>query len=788
MSETPGGVASVESADPTPRSDPSSHGRGPGGASSVESADPTPRSDPSSHGRGPGEGSSVEPADPTPATDEGPHLAAVDAAVGAALDRGELLGAVVLAGQGDRLVHRGAYGRRVPGPEEAPLRVDDLFDLGDLTKPLATALAVMVLVDDGRLSPSDLAVRHLPELPSGDHRKITLEHLLLHTSGLPAGLGPAHDARPPFFEIVKTPLLSRPGERFLFSDLGYLWLQEIVERVAERPLPNVAGRVWLPLGLRALSFAPRPTDPSRCVQAPPRRAERSPCEAQDPAVAAGGGVAGHAGLFSTADDVATLARMLLRRGALGVRVLGTETVKELTKPRRAGPRAQRAYGWDVDSGASTHRGDRYERGGIGHASVTGAAVWIDSATESYVVLLPSLPPGGTGRDAQRAFREVATAVADAVSRPRATLGVEVLLRERRPLVEGRRVGLVTHRAAVDASGATTMARFAKDDGIRLTRVFSVDPPPGEAGAVVPDTIDPATGKRVVWLHGKKPAPTRKDLEGLDVLVVDLQAVGARSFPHEATLAHVLHACEAVRLPVVVLDRPSPAGPGLEGPPIDDPAPTGLPAMPLRHGMTLGELASMVRAERFPTLELAVVPMKDWRHDDGFVGSTRRWVAPSPSLLTALGAKLYPGLALLEATPVSIGRGTDEPFTVVGAPSFDAGALKAALDALALPGLGVERAVFTPKAGPFAGQACGGVRLSVLDERALRPVRVGLALLRVLAASYLKTWSAAGAAPMLGGAARLSEVLSAASLEELESRWQTELDVFAARRASYALYP
>ncbi|MCC6645846.1 MAG: DUF1343 domain-containing protein [Polyangiaceae bacterium] len=725
-----------------------------------------------------------------PAAPAIPRLRRVDDAVEAALARGDAPGAVVLVRRAGETLHERAYGRVSERPWPAPMPVDAIFDLASLTKPLATALSVMVLVEDGKLALTDRVDAHLPEARGREVGAATVEQLLTHTSGLPAddAMKPG-DELDPVAAVLRARLVARPGERFVYSDLGFVLLAKLIERRAERPLPNVLRRVTSPMGLRDLGFVPDAAQraraaPTTLVDGAWRRGE-----VHDPRAARQGGVAGHAGLFGTARDVAAVAEMLLAGGVYrGTRVLREASVRELLRPRPVSPGGLRALGWDVDTGYTHQRGKRFGRG-FGHTGFTGTSVWVDPETATVIVVLTSrLHPDGKG-DVRRLRAEIADAVAETVLAPTAEAGVDALLAADLAPVRGLRVALLTHDAARTKEGVTTREALARSGEITLVRLFA--PEHGLSGAAEgkrADARDGATGLPVISLYGDKRAPSDADLADVDALLVDLVDVGARSFTYASTLADAMVAARRAHKRVVVLDRPNPLGGAVEGPLLDDDrrsfvAPARVPS---RHGLTLGELGGLLGDERgVPRPE--VVRARGWRRADGYWKTRLPWHRPSPNLTSAASALLYPGVALLENTNVSVGRGTDAPFLVVGAPWVDGARLARALAAQGHPGVGFEPALFTPRAATFAGHACGGVRVRVDDPAAVRPVRVGLGIALALSELAPSTFEPKGVAVLLGSQRVQALLQRRAPWSELVGALAADERAFEASRAPYLLY-
>jgi CubicO group peptidase (beta-lactamase class C family) len=347
-------------------------------------------------------------------------LMAADKAIEAAIARRELPGAVLLVLRQGKIVCRKAYGLRSREPLQLAMTVETVFDLASLTKPIATATCLMLLLEQGKLRLSDPIDRYLP-VPSSRKKKITLEHLLLHTSGLPAGnpFQDYHDGKDRAIErILELELVAEPGTKFLYSDLGYILLGEIVEKVGGEPLDVFARKhIFAPLGMQHTTFKPGPDLAKRAAPTEKRDGQWIQGQVHDPRAHLLGGIAGHAGLFATADDLAVYAQMLLNGGRFGgKRLLSPLTVRQMTRPRPV-PGGQRALGWDVQTTFSSNRGELFPIGGFGHTGFTGASIWIDPGSQTVVTLLSNrVHPNGKG-NVVRLRSQVATLVAASIVQP-----------------------------------------------------------------------------------------------------------------------------------------------------------------------------------------------------------------------------------------------------------------------------------------------------------------------------------------------------------------------------------
>ena len=774
-----------------------------------------------------------------PADGAGMDLARLDAIpplVEQAIADKKLPGAVVLVGRGDRIVYEKAIGRRAIVPAPEAMTLDTMFDLASLTKVVATTTSVMKLVEDGRIRLSDRVSTFVPGFERHGKTDITIRHLMTHTSGLRpdldaanpwTGAGTAIDLA--IDEVPTAP----PGERFVYSDINYFLLGDIVRRVSGTPLNEFARtHIFEPLGMKDTMFLPPASLQSRIAPTEPCTEFGWPCDGPGMKMMRGvvhdwtarrmGGVAGHAGLFSTAADLSIFCRMLLDGGRYnGVRILSPLTVAKMTTAASApGDPNVRGLGWDIDSSFSSNRGELLPIGSFGHTGFTGTSLWIDPVTREFVVFLSNrVHPDGKG-DVTPLRARVATVAASAItdvapdaarSRPmtgrdfgasgsapaRARMapvqsGLDVLRAQGFAPIKGKRVGLVTNHTGRARDGATAIDLFFAAKDLKLVALFS--PEHGIRGildANVPTEVDEKTKLPINSLYGQTQRPTAAMLDGLDAIVIDLQEIGARFYTYMTTTAYVLEEAAKAKLPVYVLDRPNPInGWQIEGPSLDKESIsfTGyFPAMPIRHGMTLGELAKLFNGENKIGADLTVVAMKNWRRDDWFDDTALPWISPSPNMRNMNEAALYPGIGAIEGTNLSVGRGTDTPFEHVGAPWIDGVQLSDALNARALPGVRFYPVRFTPASSKYANEECQGVFMIVTDRAALRPVRLGLEVASAINRLYPGQYQLESAARLFGSRDTLARVKTgddpaaiAASWAAAEARWRL-------LRSKYLLY-
>ena len=760
----------------------------------------------------------------------------LDQVVAEAIRAKQTPGAVVLIGKDDQIVYEKAYGNRAVVPAVEPMTLDTIFDLASLTKVVATNTAMMTLIEQGRVRLNDPVAMYVPGFERFNKGDINIRQLMTHTSGLRpdidnSDLWQGYDAA--IERAINEVPTSAPGERFVYSDINYFLLGHIVARVTGESLDAYTKRViFAPLGmidtgfLPPKSLLPRIAPTERCgdmvafpcitATAPPLRGV-----VHDPTARRMGGVAGHAGLFSTAHDLSRFVRMLINGGALGTtRILSSATVARMTSPSTPpGMTSVRGLGWDIDTSYSSNRGELFPVGtSYGHTGFTGTSLWIDPTTKSYVIFLSSrLHPDGTG-DVTPLRSRVATVAAAALSgglndrgttversdrtivpndraeRPgRTTLtGIDVLQAEGFARLTNKRVGLLTNHTGVSKTGKSTIDLLHEALGQGLVALFS--PEHGIRGildANVPSTKDDKTGLPIYSLYGDTQRPTDAMLQGIDTMVIDLQDVGVRFYTYQATMGLVMEEAAKRKIAVMVLDRPNPVnGWQIEGPALDE-ATTALiqyqKNMPVRHGMTMGELAKLFNAERKIGADLTVVPMSNWRRDDWFDDTGLGWINPSPNMRNLTQATLYPGIGAIEYSNISVGRGTDQPFEQLGAPWIDGQALAAKLNARKLAGIRFYPVTFTPTSSKYANEKCQGVFMIVTNRGALAPVRTGLEIAAALSQLYGDKFQLANTDRLLGSRQGFERVMKGDDPAAVAASWGAAEAAWRLLRAKYLLY-
>ena len=722
---------------------------------------------------------------------EDPHRwAAIDAVVEAAITATKMPGCVVVVGRHDQILLERAYGNKSVLPERRPMTIDTVFDLASLTKPVATASSLMVLVDHGKVDLDARASVYVPELAR--MAPFTVRQLLLHTSGLPAGTPMSQwstDRAAVIANIANLGLKSAPGEKFNYSDVGYVVVQEIVQRVSGKSLADfAASQVFAPLGMNETGFLPPEALRARSAPTEVRDGGFMQGEVHDPRAFALGGVGGHAGVFSTAHDLERFAQALLRRGELdGARIFSQQTFERMIA-RQDTSKGGRALGWDVDSSFATHRSPLFGPRAFGHGGYTGTALWIDPDKDVFVLFLSNrVHPDGKGA-VNPTIGEVTSLAVNGVQ---VEAGIDVLEAENYARLKNAHIGLITNASAKNRIGIPTVDLLKNNATVNA--IFT--PEHGLFGDQEGKIKDSDYGGTPVHsLYGERFTPTATSLDGIDTLVFDLQDVGMRFYTYGSTMKRAMKIAADRHLRFVVLDRPNPIdGLDVQGPVLGDSAEQMAKAfvnyhpLPLRHGMTLGELAGLVAAETPIELVPDVVKMVGWRREDAFDATGLAWASPSPNLRTTRAVALYPAIGLLESTNVSVGRGTDTPFEIVAAPWMDGAAVAAKLNALPVPGVVFEPTEVTPRSSVHANKRCRGIKIRITDAPSFEPIRTALSIAIVLHELH-PMWDLDGMNNMLRSTPALDALKAGRSIADIEATWAADLAAFKLRRERFLLYP
>lgn len=761
------------------------------------------------------------------------HLGQVDSIINQAIADGNIPGAVLIVGHDGKVAYRKAYGNRALEPKREPMTLDTIFDVASLTKVIATTTAVMQLVEQGKIRLNDPLAKYLPEFAQNGKEDITIRQLLTHYSGLAPDLDlttPWESKNTAYQLAFVEPPETTPGSGFIYSDINFIMLGALVEKISGEPLDVYTEKhIFAPLKMTHTRFVPPAS--WRPKIAPTQYDENNHMlrgVVHDPTSRRMGGVAGHAGLFSTADDLAKFAQTLLNGGD---GILSPLAVAKMTSPETP-PSAPilRGFGWDIDSPFSSNRGDLLPVGSFGHTGFTGTSIWIDPTTKTYIILLTnSVHPRGKGNaiglrvkvateiaaslpltaDEKEAVRlKSLTGYNDALSAGRRMSarngtvknGIDVL-EERgfdvlKPAGEGKkRIGLVTNQTGIDAEGRRTIDVLAQAPGVELDAIFS--PEHGVAGVLdttdISNSKDEATGVPIYSVYGATDAARRPELDvlkNLDAIVYDIQDAGVRFYTYESTLGYFLEAAAKAGIEMIVLDRPDPiTGSFVQGPGTDEghDSFTNYWTVPVRHGMTIGELAHMFNAERAINAKLTVVPMDGWQRGDWFDSTGLMWVNPSPNLRSVTEEALYPGVALIEGTNISVGRGTDSPFELVGAPWIKSKEFAAYLNTRGIGGLRFVPVTFTPASSVYSGQACQGVNIVVTDRNGFDAPELGVEVAAALHKLYPNDWKIEKMQQLLVNQSVYDALLAGQDPRRIAQEWQDGLAKFEAVRLKYMIY-
>lgn len=787
----------------------------------------------------------------------------------------KLPGAVVIVGHKGKIVFRKAYGNRALVPTVEKMTVDTIFDVASLTKPIATATSVMILIERGQIRLNDTIGKFIPEIEDENAKKVTIQQLLTHTSGY----APDFDLREKWMgrdgmlaALKKEKLRTAPGTKFVYSDIGFIVLAEVLERVSgesinvfsskwsnllfgndttffrfdpvEESKPGFSDRTQLVLGGRTPRIAPTENvkGQQNYLGSKFEGDEKNGNEilrgrVHDPTAFRMGGVAGHAGLFASADDLARYCQMILNGGILDdKRIMSAATIARMTAPIVVSEDgATRGLGWDMNSAFSSNRGELFPLGSFGHTGFTGTSIWIDRVTQTFVVFMSNrVHPDGKG-DVTSLRAKVATIAAAAVedtpieavrmaeniywsqiapqiekfksqnggenrnrtpNRAAQTVtvlnGIDVLEKNNFAELKGLKIGLVTNQTGRNLSGESTIDVLKNAPNVKLIALFS--PEHGIRGELdqskINDSIDEKTKLPVYSLYGETRVPKPEQLKELDALIFDIQDIGTRFYTYISTLGGVLEAAAKAGKPVYILDRTNPInGVTIEGALADQDKLSFVAyhTLPVRHGMTIGELAQMFNAERKFGADVRVIKMQNWSRRMWFDETSQIWTNPSPNMRSLNEATLYPGIGLLETTNVSVGRGTDTPFEVVGAPYIDARALAAYLNAKNLPGVRFIPIKFKPNASVFKDENLGGINILVTDREGFQSVRTGLEIAAALRDLYPTEWKSDNYNRLLVNEKSYDKIKRGSTPEEIEKMAQEDLAEFMKRRARFLLY-
>jgi uncharacterized protein YbbC (DUF1343 family)/CubicO group peptidase (beta-lactamase class C family) len=737
------------------------------------------------------------------------ELALISEIVKKTIQAGKIPGAVILIGHQGKIVYRRAFGFRALKPKKLPMTTDTIFDVASLTKVIATSTAVAQLIGVEKLNLEDPVAKYWPEFRANGKEEITVRDLLTHYSGLRPTLdsGSGWSGYDAALKMIEEEIPIFPhGTSFIYSDINFIILAELVSRISGESFDlYCAEHIFKPLGMTDTGFRPSPALRSRIAPTLYQRRTGGKIlwgEVHDPIASAMGGVAGHAGLFSTTDDLSIFAQMILDRGKrAGMEILSSRMVEKMILPQSPTDKAPlRGLGWNIDSSLAS--------GSFGHTGFTGTGIWIDPASSTYVIILTNrVHPDGKG-NVEPLRAKVLSLVSESTggtnqpslsyrngqgtnNHGKVQTGIDVLVAEKFNSLKGLRVGLITNHSGTDSTGKRTVDLLHKARGIKLAAIFSPEHGfSGKAEGKVSSTKEALTGIPIHSLYGTDLRPTQKMLAGLDALVFDIQDAGARFYTYITTMGYAMEACAQKGIPFYVLDRPNPINASLvQGPLLDGDLRsfTGYFPLPVRHGMTVGEMAKMFNAEKKMGVKLHVIQMRGYERFQWYDETGLLWISPSPNLHTLTQVTLYPGVALLEGTNVSVGRGTATPFEILGASWISGEELASYLNDRKIQGVTFTAVDFTPSSGPFKKEGCHGVRVALHDRQVLDAPALGIEIASALYRLYPGNFQIDKMLGLIGSRQVLQAMKDGQDPNLIVQGWQNSLEGFCKLRSKYLLY-
>lgn len=711
-------------------------------------------------------------------------------------------GAVLLFERKGSPIYQKSFGKRALVPKSESITLDTIYDTASLTKILVTAPAILQLVEQGKLEITKPVSEYIPEFVGETRSKITLHHLLTHSSGLPPGLPldrPWEGTCTAIELACKQVLRAPPGEKFIYSDINYILLGEIIHQISGKALHQYAQEhIFQPLGMHDTGYLPQagklpriaPTDHTGEGQSLLRGI------VHDPTARRMDGAAGHAGVFSTGPDLSRFARMLLNGGELdGKRILTDKSVALLTSNQLPeGFGNKRGYGMDIHTGYSSPRGNLFPVGSYGHTGFTGPTLWVSPSSDTYYIFLTNRNHPNLKASVVPMRRKLGTLIAEATTpfRPTVLNGIDTLQRDNFKPLHKLKVGLITNHTGRNAFSIQTIDLLHESRNVELRVLFS--PEHGIRGkldvAKINDSTDPVTGLPIYSLYGKTREPTAEQLQNLDALVFDIQDIGSRYYTYLSTMGNCMKVAAKYGKKFFVLDRINPIGGSqINGFPLKaEESFVRYHDIPIRHGMTAGELARMFNEEKNLGADLTVIPLKNWKRHYYQDQTDLPWRNPSPNMRNLTQAILYPAIGMIEFCNVSVGRGTDAPFETMGAPWIDHLLLAQQFNAKKLPGISALPIEFTPKSSKFAGKTCYGLNFHITNRQTFRPIETGLTIAQLLHQNQPEKFGIDKINTLLGHLEIIEELKSNRSIKGIFKQLEVQEQAFEKRRVPYLLYP
>ena len=753
------------------------------------------------------------------------HLRHIDGIVEEGIEKKLIPGCVLAFGRHGKLAFLKAYGNKQVEPVTVPMTTDTVFDMASITKPVATATSIMILWERGKFRLKDRVSKFIPEFAANGKKNITIQQLLTHQGGLipDNALADYNDgAELAFKRIYDLETYVEPGSKFVYTDVGFILLADLVKRITGQNVHEFSQEnIFRPLGMKETGYVPSDALKQRCAVTEQREGRWMQGEVHDPRAYRLDGIAGHAGLFSTAEDLAVYAQMMLNGGTFrGKKILSKSTIELMTRayPVSSGTRG---LGWDKLTGYSSNRGENLSASSFGHGGFTGTVLWVDPELDLFYVLLSNrVHPNGKGfvnHMAGQIGNVIAASIQPkqpAKKKPlsKANLkktktkkqlksrkkeasvrtGIDVLKSSDFELIKGQRIGLITNQTGIDRNGTSTISLMQSSKNVELAALFS--PEHGLEGkldiANIDDATDESTGLKIFSLYGKTRQPTEDQLQHVDALVFDIQDIGTRFYTYISTMGLAMQAAAKHGKKFIVLDRPNPIGGTAAAGPVLDADKTsfvGFHPIPVQHGMTIGELALMFKDELDLKLDLQIIEVEGWRRKEQFDQTGLMWVNPSPNMRNLNQAILYPGIGLLETTNLSVGRGTDTPFEIVGAPWMNGSEVAASLNHAGLKGVRFVPRSFTPTSSVFANESCSGINILITDRASFHAIRTGFEIARTLRRMYDDQWQVQKYNRLLGCSAVHAAIQEKRSWSKLKAIYSLDLQKFNKRRNAFLLY-
>ncbi len=756
------------------------------------------------------------------------NLKPISKIVNQEIRKGKIPGAVIMIGTHNKILYHQAFGWRSIKPVKTQMTKDTIFDLASLTKVIATTTAIMKLYEEGKIKIDDKVSTYIPEFSKNGKSDITIRHLLTHYSGLKPDL-PLNTEWNGYNTAIKMAtddsVVDMPGSKYIYSDINFVILGEIIKKVTGKPFHIYCKEnIFEPLGMKNTFFEPDILDKKNIAptQIFKGKSGKVLCgEVHDPTARRMGGVAGHAGLFSTSEDISKFAMMLLSDGLYNKnRFFEKSTIEIMTSPQSPeGKTPFRGLGWALDAPFASNREDFSPVGSYGHKGYTGTLLWIDPISDIFVIILTNrVHPDGKG-DAEPLRKKIIELIScvsgnisnEIIFNKRPVLkklqleeiintthsfknihtGIDVLRDNNFKDLSGLRIGLITNHTGKDSNGIRTIDLLANAPDVKLIAIFSPEHGlDGNSESLINSSIDSKTGLTVYSLYGDTLKPDSNMLNGIDALVFDIQDAGVRFYTYITTMAYAMEEAAKKGIIFYVLDRPNPINSiTIQGPLLDKDLKsfTGYFPLPIRYGMTVGELAEMFNKENDIGVKLRVIKMKGYKRSYWFDDTRIKWIPASPNLKTLNETILYPGVALLEGANISVGRGTETPFEIIGTPWIKEKKLTSFLTKRKINGIKFKPVIFRPKKDIYKNKLCRGVKILLEDRNTLDPVLLGMELISAIYILHGDKFQIDKTLQIIGSRETVKNLKNKVDPKLIAMKWKDDIENFKKIRAKYLLY-